>query len=102
MSSQSLIHWNDERADALDEIEFWAEVYSLHAGNERRRELLRTLVDWRNAIAHQDFAQVVAGGPATLHLATVRRWRTAVNSLARHFDEVMYNYLVNLTGSNPW
>lgn len=36
-------------------VDFWTEVYSLDARNERRRELLQELNDWRNAIAHQDF-----------------------------------------------
>jgi hypothetical protein len=53
--------------------------------------LLQELIDWRNAIAHQDFDPVAPGGIPTLHLARVRAWRRAVNALARHFDQVMYN-----------
>jgi hypothetical protein len=83
-------------------VDFWAVVYALDARNERRRELLQELVDWRNAIVHQDFDAVVQGGAPTLHLATVRAWRRAVDVLARHFDEVMYNYLQALLGGAPW
>jgi hypothetical protein len=83
-------------------IDFWTEVYGLGARNERRRELLQELIDWRNAIAHQDFDPVAPGGIPTLHLAQVRAWRSAVNALARHFDQAMYNYLRALLGSAPW
>jgi hypothetical protein len=83
-------------------IDFWAEIYALDARNERRRELLQELVDWRNAIAHQDFDPVAPGVIPTLHLAKVRGWRRAINELARHFDQAMYNYLMALLGSAPW
>lgn len=42
-------------------VDFWAEVYALDSRNDRRRELLQELLDWRNAIAHQDFDPVVPG-----------------------------------------
>lgn len=83
-------------------VDFWTEVYALHARNERRRELLQELNDWRNAIAHQDFDPVVAGGIPSLHLSTVRAWRRAINALARYFDRAMYNYLLALLGGVPW
>ena len=83
-------------------VDFWSEVYALNARNERRRELLQELIEWRNAIAHQDFDVVAPGGIPTLHLARVRRWRRAVNALARHFDQAMYNYLQALLGGAPW
>lgn len=83
-------------------IDFWTEVYALDARNQRRREQLQELVDWRNAIAHQDFDPVAPGGIPTLHLARVREWRRAVSELARSFDQAMYNYLTALLGSAPW
>lgn len=83
-------------------IDLWREVYALDARNERRRELLQELVDWRNAIAHQDFDPVAAGGVPTLHLAKVQGWRSAVNNLARSLDQAMYNYLRALIGFDPW
>jgi hypothetical protein len=83
-------------------VDFWDEVYALHARNERRRELLQELIDWRNAIAHQDFNAVAPAGDPTLHLETVRNWRRAVNTLARCFDRVMCNYLGALLGASPW
>ncbi|MHB1422587.1 MAG: hypothetical protein ACYC3I_05215 [Gemmataceae bacterium] len=83
-------------------IDFWTEVYALDARNERRRESLQERIDWRNAIAHQDFDPVAPGGIPTLHLARVRGWRGAVNALARSFDQAMYNYLQAVVGTAPW
>lgn len=83
-------------------VHLWTEVYALSAKNERRRDLLQELIDWRNAIAHQDFDPVAPGGHPTLHLAKVRAWRSAVNALAHHFDQAMYNYLQRLLGAAPW
>ncbi len=83
-------------------IDFWTAVDALDARNRRRRDLLQALVDWRNAIAHQDFDAVAPGSIPTLHLATVRAWRSAVSTLARYFDLAMYNYLEALLGSAPW
>jgi hypothetical protein len=83
-------------------IEFWDEVYALDARNERRGKSLQELIDWRNAIAHQDFDAVAHGGNPTLHLATVKAWRSSANGLARSFDLAMYNYLERLLGKAPW
>ena len=83
-------------------IEFWTELYALDSRNNRRRVLLQGLIDWRNAIAHQDFDYVAPGGNTTLHLARVRGWRRAINALARYFDQVMYNYLQALLVAAPW
>ena len=83
-------------------VEIWTEVYVLDARNERRRELLQELIDWRNAIAHQDFDTVAPGGVPTLHLARVRAWRSAVTALARSFDQAVYNYLQGAVGTPPW
>lgn len=83
-------------------INFWLQVHALDARNQRRRESLQELIDWRNAIAHQNFDPVAPNGPPTLHLATVRGWRSAVNALARQFDQAMYNYLHGLHGISPW
>ncbi len=83
-------------------VDFWTEVYGLHASNDRRRELLQELIDWRNAIAHQDFDSVAPAGNPTLHLAKVRAWRRAVSALAGYFDQAMCNYLRVLLGAAPW
>jgi hypothetical protein len=61
-------------------IAFWPSVNLLDARNDRRRELLQELIDWRNAIAHQDFGPV--GGDPTLHLQA--------------------DYLAIVLGAAPW
>jgi hypothetical protein len=83
-------------------IDFWTEVNALDTRNGRRRELLQELINWRNAIAHQDFDSVAPGGSPTLHLATVRGWRSAIAALARSFDRAMWTYLTGLLGAVPW
>jgi hypothetical protein len=83
-------------------VDFWSGVYALDSRNERRREMLQELIDWRNAIAHQDFDRVAPGGSPVLHLGKVRGWRSALNVLARHFDQAMYNYLKALLRGDPW
>jgi len=83
-------------------VDFWPDVMAMDARNDRRRRLLQELVDWRNAIAHQNFDPVAPGGTPVLHLARVRSWRRAINALAHGFDEVMYNYLQRLTNRAPW
>jgi hypothetical protein len=83
-------------------VDVWTDVYGLDARNERRRELLQELIDWRNAIAHQDFNAVAPGGNPTLHLASVRSWRSALTVLARCLDQAMSNHLRALFGSVPW
>lgn len=83
-------------------IDFWREVDSVDTRNPRRRLFLQQLIDWRNAIAHHDFDAVAHEGAISLHLAEVRAWRSAINVLARHFDQTMYNYLHALLGSIPW
>ena len=83
-------------------IDFWTDVHALDARNGRRRELLQELMNWRNAIAHQDFDPVAPGGAPTLHLATVRGWRSAIGALAHSFDRAMFAYLGALIGADPW
>jgi len=81
-------------------IQFWPSVNGRNAKNVRRNQLLQELIDWRNAIAHQDFNPV--GGDATLHLTRVRSWRRTVGALADDFDRAMYDYLSTLLGHAPW
>lgn len=83
-------------------IAFWSEVHADHRQNDRRQELLNELIEWRNAVAHQDFDPARLGGTTTLHLAKVRLWRSALNRLARSFDNVMRDHLHSLLGTPPW
>ena len=83
-------------------IDFWDAVDALDSRNRRRRESLQELIDWRNAIAHQDFDRVASGGIPQLHLAKIRGWRSTVSVLSQHFDRAMYNYLRGLLDAEPW
>lgn len=78
---------------------FWDEVDSLNPRSLGRRQELADLNRWRNAIAHQDFAEV---GGASLRLAQVRSWRRTCGSLARTFDRVLGARLRVLVGHPPW
>lgn len=78
---------------------FWNAVYASDPRNTARRESLERLNTWRNAIAHQDFANL---GSETIQLAQVRQWRVTLNGLAEQFDAVMFARLSVMTGANPW
>jgi hypothetical protein len=84
-------------------LELWAEVEADHAQNAQRRQALEEMNNWRNAVAHQDFAptMLLAGRPH-LSLAQVRDWRKACEGLARSFDNVLCVHLQTLTGAAPW
>ena len=82
-------------------LEFWREVRRCDRRNESRQRALGELAVWRNAIAHQDFANHELR-PLRLRLADVRRWRSACEALARQFDALFAAYLTNLVGASPW
>jgi hypothetical protein len=83
-------------------IRFWDEVFALDPQHHRRRTLLDELVDWRNAIAHNDFDPARYGPNPMLHLHQVRSWRSALNVLAGSFDVVMRTRLIRVIGTSPW
>jgi hypothetical protein len=57
---------------------------------------------WRNAIAHNDFDPAVFGPDPILHLAQVRRWRSALNGLCNSFDRALRNHLTGIVGAAAW
>jgi RiboL-PSP-HEPN len=81
-------------------IDFRIEVDSYDPSPNPLRKKLQALNDWRNAIAHQDFARVT--GSTRLQLDQVRQWRGACGQLAQVFDKAIRRYLQNLTGISPW
>jgi hypothetical protein len=83
-------------------VVFWREMYAVNPQNRHRRDLLDELIEWRNAITHHDFSSTKFGGAGTLRLAAVKRWRRALNRLARAFDKVMHAHLQSLLGAPPW
>ena len=84
-------------------LPFWPLVDAYRPQNSRRRALLEELNDWRNAIAHQDFAPaMLRDGRPTLQLGQVQGWRKACEGLARSFDGVLQAYISGKTGTIPW
>jgi hypothetical protein len=84
-------------------LALWSAVEVHRAQNRQRRALLQELNEWRNAIAHQDFApSMLKGGRPVLQLAHVQSWRKACDGLARSFDDVLRAHLNTMTGTIPW
>ena len=81
-------------------VYFWTDVKALRPANDTRQAALEELNVWRNAIAHQNFA--LLGDNSSLRLATVRRWRSATDGLAKRFDRVMRVHLKAVLGKRPW
>jgi hypothetical protein len=84
-------------------LRFWPMIEVHHPQNLRRRLHLEVLNEWRNAIAHQDFAPaMLRGGRSTLTLAHIQAWRKACDGLAPSFDAVLREYVCSMTGVAPW
>jgi len=82
---------------------FWPLVEAHPVRNADRRVALGELNEWRNAIAHQDFApSMLRGKRPILPLAQVQAWRKACDGLVRSFDDVMRAHIQTMTGANPW
>ena len=82
-------------------IKFWDEVDKHHPKSKDRRRELEDLNKWRNAIAHQSFAEV-SPGEDQLFAAKSPPLAIGLRRLARSFDEVMRVHLQSLTGGTPW
>jgi hypothetical protein len=82
-------------------IDFWGALRARDRRNESRHRVLLELAVWRNAIAHQDFSSPDLR-PRRMHLADVRRWRSACDALAHEFDGMFAAHLTNLVGVPPW
>jgi hypothetical protein len=81
----------------------WTELVAVDVRNRQRRQLLDELNEWRNAIAHHDFARVLRGAPRpVLHLSQVQQWRRADDVLARDLDGVLAAHIQRITGAFPW
>lgn len=78
----------------------WDDVNAWDSRNRGRRNKLRTLNEWRNAIAHQDFSKV--GGTTALLLGTVQSWRAACDGLTVSFDALVGDYVQQLVAKRPW
>jgi hypothetical protein len=86
-------------------IDWWPELTKRDARTTGRQQQLELLNRARNAIVHSlptDLAQLEKEGqPPTL--ATVKKWRRALNALAATMDGVLSAHIAQLTnGSTPW
>jgi hypothetical protein len=70
-----------------------------HPAFAGRREHLRQMNKWRNAVAHRGPAP---HGVPPLTLALVRDWRTSCDGLATHLTDIMYNQLKRVLRRAPW
>jgi hypothetical protein len=82
-------------------LEIWEQMYGQDRRNLSRRMALELMNRWRNAIAHQDFADRQLP-TTTLRLADIRRWRRACSALARSLDAVVHKHVTTLVGTSPW
>ena len=59
------------------DMDFWSAVKALDARNQRRQDALQDLNEWRNAIAHQDWAAAppCASAPSGSGARRVGPWR---------------------------
>lgn len=84
-------------------FDLWTDLVAVDARNVQRRQLLDELNEWRNAIAHQDFAGIVRRGVRpVLHLSQVQNWRRACDALVRALDGVLATHIQRMTGAYPW
>lgn len=84
-------------------VPFWTDVLAHRTQNAARRRFLQDLCEWRNAVAHQDFAPgMLRGGRAAVTLTQVQTWRRACEGLALSFDEVLHAHLEAMAGVSPW
>ena len=83
-------------------MRFWDDLEKHDSASLIWRNDLGILIDWRNAIVHQDFTSPTLGGIMNLRIIHVRRWRNSCRRLALAMDDVIRRNLVTLTGIPPW
>ncbi len=79
-------------------MNIWADVLPMHRHNGRRRQILETLLEWRNAIGHQDFNKPALQGRTIIHLKEVQGYRRALGALAGYFDRAALNHIHAVAG----
>lgn len=83
-------------------FECWQKFDAAEPRGPRLRRLMEELNAWRNAVAHSDYDPARLGGTLTLTIARVRRWRRALNRVARVLDRVVADHIQQTTGVRPW
>lgn len=83
----------------------WEAVEVSDQRNKSRKEKLRKMCEWRNAIAHGDISRKSGEGklvPLNLTLDTCRDWRRALGALAVSIDRVTATQCQLLGCQKPW
>lgn len=80
-------------------MDIWADVYAMHARNQRRRELLDEMMEWRNAIGHQDFNKPRLRGRKTILLKEVQQYRSSCDALAAFFVRAALDHIHGVAGA---
>lgn len=75
------------------------DLVSLDSRNGARKKQLDHLIDWRNAISHQNFTRLKAG---SVNFGQVRRWRRTLDDLSSALDQVVAAHLGRVVGTRPW
>lgn len=81
-------------------IAIWEQGASLDARIASRKQRLQRLMQWRNALAHDDPVRIKQHGALTL--ATAKGLRSACNGLATTLDRVVEDSLYQALGRAPW
>lgn len=84
-------------------FKLWPAVQAKHPRNGDRQRLLDEMIEWRNAIAHQNFSgSKPLVPPPPLRFGHVDRWRSACKALARSMDSVVRDRIHAVVGRWPW
>lgn len=83
-------------------LDLWPELQRRDSRNRGRQRQLQNLADWRNAIAHQDFAIAALVPRPPLRLTQIRAWRSVCNAIAKELELLMGDHLESVAGVRPW
>jgi hypothetical protein len=81
---------------------FWPSLHAKHAKSGAHQTLLHAMIEWRNAIAHQNFSSSTLVPPPPLRFVHVDRWRSACSALAVSMDSVVRDRIHAVVGHWPW
>jgi hypothetical protein len=81
-------------------MKLWDDVHAHRAWNSKRHKKLELLMEWRNAVGHQDFAKPALKGKTTILLNEVQQFRAACGQLAASFDAVALAHIRTVVGQN--
>lgn len=83
-------------------IRLWDVLAARDARNRHHQARLQEMCDWRNAVAHHDFASTALAGRRRVRASDLAAWRASCDALALELDQAMRLYLSVTTGHVPW